>query len=81
MSLRGITESWTPSIGNEGTVYVGNERGTWPLVYLANETHAAGWMGENPDKRRLWVADVKVLYEVEYVPPGEARLRPKGDGS
>lgn len=80
MTLRGITKDWTPADGPEGTVYLGNERGTWPILVFPSETHAAAWVGKDPDRRRVWVADVKVLYEVEYVPPGQAQLRPK-DGT
>lgn len=80
MTLRGITKDWTPEKLTEGTVYIGNERGTWPLHCFTNEAHAVHWAGES-EKRRVWVVDVKVLYEVEYVPPGQAQLRPKGDGS
>lgn len=77
MILRGITKDWTPAHGPEGTVYLGNERGAWPILVFPSETHATAWMEEDTDRRRVWVADVKVLYEVEYVPPGRAQLRPK----
>lgn len=80
MSLRGVTKDWTPEQSNESTVYLGNERGTWPVHLFTNEAHAVHWAGEN-EKRRVWVADVKVLYEMEYVPPGQAQLRPKGGQS
>lgn len=80
MSLRGVTKDWNPGTADEGTVYIGNERGTWPLYCFTNEAHAVHWVGES-EKRRVWVVDVNVLYEMEYVPPGEARLRPKGGES
>ena len=80
MSLRGITEDWRPDQSREGTVYIGSEASSWLLHLFTNETHAVAWMAGDQG-RHIWVADVKVLYEMEYVPPGEARLRPKGDGS
>lgn len=77
MSLRGISKDWNPADSTDGTIIIGQKRGTWPLHAFSNMGHATSWVSEDPQNHRVWVVDVKVLYELFYVPPGQARLEPE----
>jgi hypothetical protein len=52
-----------------------------PVIHVSErETDALAWM-KNARAGRLFRVRVEVLEELEYVPPGEPSLRPKGTPS
>ena len=58
-------------------IYIGVTDGLWPIEAWTNEGHATYWAGkQGQEGRRRHVFKVRLadIREMEYVPPGEARL-------
>lgn len=52
-----------------GTVYIGYERGTWPLVAFSDGNHAAAWLGKGGSGvRYLWRYQLTGPVAMEHVP-------------
>lgn len=61
-----------------GSIILGLTVGEWPMRTFSNnasgKAHATAWIAEQPNKRRLWECTLINTQELEYVPPGEAKL-------
>lgn len=59
-------------------IILGLTIGQWPMVVFADDAsgraHALGWIAKDPDRRCLWACGVLNARELQYLPPGEARL-------
>lgn len=60
------------------SIILGLTIGEWPVMAFSNDAsgiaHATSWISEQPTKRRLWECTLINVRELEYVPPGEAKL-------
>lgn len=51
-----------------GTVYIGYERGTWPLVVFAKPEHAAAWLAKGQLVRYVWRYELTGAVPMALVP-------------
>lgn len=58
-------------------VLLGLTMGQWPVQCFTVDAHATHWLGEDPNNRKLYRVRVINPVELEYIPPGDARLVPK----
>lgn len=61
------------------SIILGMTIGQWPVQAFTAEAHALDWIARDTDLRRLWRCTLVDPVELEYVPPGEARLVEKGE--
>lgn len=60
---------------------MGKVRHEWPIRLFVTEAHAIAWVADYPEDRNIWRVHVKVIEDLEYVPPSRPGLRPKGGGA
>lgn len=73
--------TWNPQVEPEADVWIGKQRNEWVVHLFVNEVHAIIWAADDIQHRDIWRAHVTLGEELVYVPPGEARLRPKVGGA
>lgn len=75
-------KTWDPAQQPTGEVWIGTIANEWPVRLFVLEAHAIAWADTaSPGRRRIWRATVTLGEELEYVPPGAARLISKESGS
>jgi hypothetical protein len=50
-------------------LWIGVTDGEWPIRAFVSPAHAAGWVGEAPEKRHAFRVDGTITAEVQHVPP------------
>lgn len=59
------------------SIIIGLTKGEWPMIVFGNDkagrSQALHWIAEKPN-RRLWECGILNPRELEYIPPGEAKL-------
>lgn len=69
--------TWDPAREPVGQVWIGKQRNEWVVRLFVSEVHAIHWAAEDIQHRDIWQATITLGEELEYVPPGDARLKPK----